>query len=337
MIWIAPAIERSGGRYTTSAGEEWRRIEYPNLIHSTSAACVAYVSSFGRVLSLQSQIVEGHRSQGYPYVSIATKTPEQVMIELKKVAVHILVARTFLGNPPQPGDTVDHIDRNRENNSVMNLRYADPTTQMENRERLLFRVRVDQDEGNSYSFETDSLTCFRDRGTARNLINTTPIGVSFTLQSYRVTVLAKSTKRLRLQATPAPVARKMKLQEDKAPEKILQGFLQGQTIDGLAVSNQLKDKTICNYLYTAARRGTRSTLHDLAKRLGLADPALRLYLFKQYRDIKTTWLEKEKPDGYEGLLNRYESLFQHYLPALKSDWIVANLCMNLLVTVLDHE
>lgn len=47
-----------------------------------------------------------------------------------------LVALTFIGNPPSSDYTVDHIDRNRNNDCVENLRWASRKEQMQNRSKL---------------------------------------------------------------------------------------------------------------------------------------------------------------------------------------------------------
>ena len=48
------------------------------------------------------------------------------------LSVHQLVALAFLGTPPSPNHTVDHIDRNRSNNCVENLRWATKKEQRAN-------------------------------------------------------------------------------------------------------------------------------------------------------------------------------------------------------------
>lgn len=48
--------------------------------------------------------------------------------------VHNIVGWSFLGDPPSPKHTVDHIDRDKYNNHLNNLRWADKRTQMLNRD-----------------------------------------------------------------------------------------------------------------------------------------------------------------------------------------------------------
>lgn len=50
-----------------------------------------------------------------------------------KVSYHSLIARTFLGNCPD-GFEIDHINRNRSDNRVENLRYVSRSTNTQNRE-----------------------------------------------------------------------------------------------------------------------------------------------------------------------------------------------------------
>lgn len=69
-------------------------------------------------------------------------------------AVHRLVALGFIGNPPNPSDTVDHRDRNPSNNRVSNLAWASQKQQNVNRgivkknvKNFAFRVRSTDCEG----------------------------------------------------------------------------------------------------------------------------------------------------------------------------------------------
>lgn len=54
-----------------------------------------------------------------------------VSIRRHKLYVHRLIAETFLSNPENKKE-VDHIDRDRSNNNVVNLRWATPSDNMKN-------------------------------------------------------------------------------------------------------------------------------------------------------------------------------------------------------------
>ena len=66
----------------------------------------------------------GWLHRGYRYVSI----------NHKQYAVHRLVAESFIDNP-ESKPTVDHIDRNRDNNDYRNLRWATMAEQERNQDR----------------------------------------------------------------------------------------------------------------------------------------------------------------------------------------------------------
>lgn len=114
--------------------EEWRDItNYPNY----------QVSNLGRVKSKErytkakdNEII--HRkdkilknqtdNKGYKYVRLYNENG------WKYFKVHILVAKTFIPNLfNEP--TVDHIDRNKENNEVDNLRWASYIVQANNKDK----------------------------------------------------------------------------------------------------------------------------------------------------------------------------------------------------------
>lgn len=87
--------------------EEWKPIlDYPNY----------EVSSFGNVRNSKTGRIlkPGIQTNGYKIVSLGIKNTKQI---------HRLVAETFLPNLDNKSD-VDHIDRNRTNNMVTNLRWV---------------------------------------------------------------------------------------------------------------------------------------------------------------------------------------------------------------------
>jgi len=87
------------------------------------------VSNQGRIMSLKcnrSKIMKTPLSCGYPFVCLVKDKVKYVM------RVHRLVADAFLEPVPNKLE-IDHKDRNRTNNCVSNLRYADRSEQSINR------------------------------------------------------------------------------------------------------------------------------------------------------------------------------------------------------------
>jgi len=87
------------------------------------------VSSEGRMMSLKcgrTKLMKTPTANGYPCVCLMKNKIKYVM------RVHRLVAEAFL-QPVQDKPEIDHIDRNRTNNRVVNLRYADRSDQSINR------------------------------------------------------------------------------------------------------------------------------------------------------------------------------------------------------------
>lgn len=101
--------------------EVWRSVlEYEGLYE---------VSNLGRVRSLPryscKQRIKGRmlKPSGWPYLHVTLHRDGSY----KNAMVHRLVAQAFLPNPDNLSE-VDHIDHNRFNNSVDNLRWVDATT-----------------------------------------------------------------------------------------------------------------------------------------------------------------------------------------------------------------
>ena len=72
------------------------------------------ISSFGRIKSKQYDLI---------LKTSVTRGYERIIIKKKNYLIHVLVAKAFLPNPENKPQ-IDHIDRNKLNNSVDNLRWV---------------------------------------------------------------------------------------------------------------------------------------------------------------------------------------------------------------------
>jgi hypothetical protein len=80
------------------------------------------VSSLGKVRGQYGKILSPWKSKGYDIVWICKDTIK------RKIGVHRLVAWAFLENPENK-PTVDHLNRNRTDNRVENLKWATQSEQ----------------------------------------------------------------------------------------------------------------------------------------------------------------------------------------------------------------
>ena len=106
-------------------GEEWRVIynDYE-------------ISNYGRLRRTgQRKFLKGSVKEGYVRISIRTKDGDQSKL------VHRLVAEAFIPNPDNK-EIVDHIDGNRSNNHVNNLRWVTAEENANNQHRLEELSRV---------------------------------------------------------------------------------------------------------------------------------------------------------------------------------------------------
>ena len=74
----------------------------------------------------------GNSNKQYPSVNISLRDSEGKTIRQIKKYVHRLIAETFIDNPHNYTE-VDHLDRNKLNNCVDNLRWCDVKTNRQNR------------------------------------------------------------------------------------------------------------------------------------------------------------------------------------------------------------
>lgn len=85
------------------------------------------ISENGDIKNVKRTVLKTKKNAaGYLAVSLSTNNKKQTF------TVHTLVAKAYLPNPENKA-TVDHIDRNRENSKLSNLRWADVREQCKNR------------------------------------------------------------------------------------------------------------------------------------------------------------------------------------------------------------
>ena len=93
---------------------------------------------------------------GYPQCSLVVEKGKNKMLR-----VHRLVALAFLGSPPSKKHSVDHINRKRDDNRVVNLRWATSRQQYHNTrrpEKKLLRVqRKSEEDSTEYDNVTDAV------------------------------------------------------------------------------------------------------------------------------------------------------------------------------------
>lgn len=116
-INVAQAPEMS----TSQTGvEEWRDVVYPGVKPGRYQ-----VSSYGRVRNVERDriLTPGREKHGYLEIRLSSGKGAHIAVHFM---IHRLVAYMFLP-PPLPGQTnIDHIDGNKANNSVPNLRWCTP-------------------------------------------------------------------------------------------------------------------------------------------------------------------------------------------------------------------
>lgn len=101
--------------------EEFRHIDVPGYM----------VSNLGRVVSLKSSrgVKQYSNKDGYLLVPLRDSSDNQRQY---KRLVHRLVAISFIGLPPTDEHEVDHIDQDKSNNTIGNLRWATKDEQQRN-------------------------------------------------------------------------------------------------------------------------------------------------------------------------------------------------------------
>ena len=110
------------------ADEEWRN--FP-VIHGRSFSKYE-VSSLGRIRNKESGCIFSTKPNSGNYVCNGFIDDKG---KSKNMSTHIIVIRAFLGEPESDDLTVDHINRERTDNRVANLRWATREQQVVNSDR----------------------------------------------------------------------------------------------------------------------------------------------------------------------------------------------------------
>ena len=132
------------GKYKTCKGFIWKYIEYEQIegeiwkLIPLKTKYSYYISNKGRIKnSLTGRISKGKLS-GYPPYNFSKDNLDNryrrtdIMMsnnKKKNYGIHILIMLAFVGPMPKNKEIVNHIDENKENNCLENLKYA---TQQEN-------------------------------------------------------------------------------------------------------------------------------------------------------------------------------------------------------------
>ena len=106
--------------------EQWRGLKQGGDTYSNYM-----VSSLGRVFNIKSGNFVSHVIAGEPQYYYVNLINDEGNGKLRRV--HNIMGWSFLGDMPNKGDTIDHIDRNKYNNGLYNLRWLDKSGQMVNR------------------------------------------------------------------------------------------------------------------------------------------------------------------------------------------------------------
>jgi len=148
--------------------EQWKIIsEYPNY----------KVSTLGRIMNKDNKIMKQDNDSRYNMVTLYNKQGH------KNVSVHRLVAKAFLNNSDNKL-TVDHIDRNRRNNKVDNLRWATKLEQEHNKINPQREIYSIDKEGNKRYFEGVH-DCARKLNISASKISACLLGHRKTHKGYR--------------------------------------------------------------------------------------------------------------------------------------------------------
>jgi hypothetical protein len=206
------------------------------------------------------------------------------------VALHRIVAFTFLGAPPSPFHTVDHRDRVRENNRVENLVWVDIQAQLSNRETSSYVLVADG--GRTFTtltsladyvqMSSQSLSSLLRQAKCGDTFGVN--GRSFCVQSVQRQLMAAPTTSTKLPAAKRPPGKK------RAAEALDCYVYHDMGVSCIAANMGLCESTVLSYIGKAARESDVFIVQSLASRLGLKDGDVR----QRMRDALTSMVPVDK-------------------------------------------
>ena len=311
-------------------GEEtWKCIAYPGFRPSKCVKAWKDVSDHGKLRTGDFRVMTATPGKGYCQTSLPVCV-EGAYAGTARVPLHRIVAYTFLGPPPSPEYTVDHINRVRHDNRVANLRWASPREQMENRDFPRYTLLQTSTGQVHDSMASVSREVGVGVGTLSSRLRHAERGDSVEVKGCTLTLTDVSRKRM---ATPQGVVNppKRKPTSPKRREEALALFVHKKlSVADVGEAMNISRSTALHYIGHAARESQRPFLERLATRIGLACPEARRKLRQGIVDFHA-----QKPTEKEMYDPAYQKLVLCHAPTLGEDWEIVRATFQSLVHGLD--
>lgn len=332
--------------YRSPAGEEWRTISYPFFRISSKPHANRWVSSWGRLMRVDGEIVErqplgsGYHRTGI-CVSRRPESDEDCIIGASiPVFVHQIVAYTFLGSPPHPDDTVDHIDGVPSNNCVDNLRWASSTVQLKNRTRTVYEFTLPDGTTNNSIIETARQLRVPQRTVADRSRHCVDGNLDIAGHDVKCKHLGRKSIPLYVE-NPRPLGGKRIPPASLTQTRVIQQFLAGRTCRDIWTSwdSPVQLENIINHIGNAITNGTICTTAAFIKRIGIPSP---LHCRRMMADIDATLADLKTRQAPPGLQwnEAYANVVYYHLPHLDAEmneWLLIKRTRTAILKVLDKH
>lgn len=323
--------------FITSDGEEWREINTPRFRLTEQRAAWRFCSSLGRAIANDGTILQAKKGERV-YTSVASYC-EGAVGSVTDLALHDLILYTFVGPRPSLKHTGDHINGQRWDNRVENLRWATPEEQIANR---TYRKRQFEVNGEKVEHIKDlARTIDEPLHKVQTLVQGTSVGDTITIANREVVVTGLVEKPMKSGIgkvsdgwanlnTPKVVPIRT---------KVLLKFLGGMQVDDIvqhwATVNSkskgpIKRSSVIAYLNVAIRESDVDTCRGVAARLGLSSAKCRY-------DIAVEIANYERQHGKVemGVWGQVlKCIFEKYT-TLENGWETVYACFKTLIKQLD--